>query len=86
VGQEIQQALAEELASQLSSVSPTEAQELGRSLELLERTLATLEQHVPPALEPSEEDADEPAASRKAKRGPGSPHGLTPGPAGRSAP
>lgn len=71
VGQEIQQTLAEELAGQLSGVSPTEARELSRSLELLERTLATLEQHPPPALEPGEEeDADEPAASGKDKGGP----------------
>ena len=87
VGLEIQQALAEELATQLVGASPTEVKELNRSLELMERTLVTLERLTPtapeegPDEEPEEDDSWRASSApplpatkggaAKARRGPG---------------
>src|SRR5829696_6062363 len=50
----VERALTEELAAQLSQASPQELAELGRSLDLLQRTFAALEAHAP---EPGEMSA-----------------------------
>src|SRR5829696_6160108 len=50
----VEGALTEELAAQLSQASPRELAELGRALDLLQRTFAALEAHAP---EPGEMSA-----------------------------
>jgi DNA-binding MarR family transcriptional regulator len=43
----VERALTEELAAQLAQASPRELAELGRALDLLQRTFATLEEQTP---------------------------------------
>src|SRR5215211_5581221 len=47
----VEGALTEELAAQLSQASPRELAELGRALDLLQRTFAALEAHTPESVE-----------------------------------
>ncbi|HEX5748557.1 MAG TPA: MarR family transcriptional regulator [Archangium sp.] len=70
VGQEIRQAMASDLATWFASASPAELEELDRTLNLLERTLAALEARspAPPETAP-DEDAEAPGrAPRRASR------------------
>ena len=53
---DVERALTDDLAAQLTAASPLELDELGRSLELLLRTFAVLEQQTP---RPAEMGADE---------------------------
>ena len=52
----VERALTEELAAQLAKASPRELAELGRSLDLLQRTFAALEEHTPEPVEMSAGD------------------------------
>jgi DNA-binding MarR family transcriptional regulator len=52
----VERALTEELAAQLSQVSPQELAELGRALDLLQRTFAALEAKTPRTVEMSAGD------------------------------
>src|SRR5215211_6272414 len=47
----VERALTEELAAQLSQASPRQLAELGRALDLLQRTFAALEAHTPESVE-----------------------------------
>ncbi|QRK13630.1 MarR family transcriptional regulator [Archangium violaceum] len=58
VGQRVQQALANDLAAQFASASPTELKELGRALDLVERALIALENRTPTSLECDEDEED----------------------------
>jgi DNA-binding MarR family transcriptional regulator len=52
----VERALTEQLAAQLSQATPQELAELGRSLELLQRTFAALEEQTPGPVEMSAAD------------------------------
>ena len=65
VSREVQQALASELAAQFASASPEQLQELGRSMQLVERALLALEERTPPSLLDEEEATKKPKAGRK---------------------
>ena len=52
----VERALTEELAAQLSQATPQELAELGRALELLQRTFAALEEQTPGPVEMSAGD------------------------------
>jgi DNA-binding MarR family transcriptional regulator len=52
----VERALTEELATQLSQASPRELDELGRALDLLQRTFAALEAQTPKPIEMSAGD------------------------------
>ncbi len=52
----VERALTEELAAQLSQATPQELDELGRALELLQRTFAALEEQTPGPVEMSAAD------------------------------
>lgn len=56
MGQQVRQALANDLAAQFTSASPTELEELGRALEFVERALVALENHTPSSFGGSIED------------------------------
>lgn len=72
VSQEVRLALAEEVATQFETASSAELNELGRALDLLQRTLGALEAHTPqpPDTEPDEdtEAADSGPRGRQSKR------------------
>ncbi|WNG24069.1 MarR family transcriptional regulator [Cystobacter fuscus] len=65
VSLEVQQTLAAELTAQFASASPEQLQELGRSMQLVERALLSLEERTPPALLDEEEPAKKSKAGRK---------------------
>jgi DNA-binding MarR family transcriptional regulator len=68
VGQEVRLALAGDLATQFESASPTELNELGRTLELLRRALAALEADTPSLPNEDTEAADRGPRGRQSKR------------------
>ncbi|PTL84882.1 MarR family winged helix-turn-helix transcriptional regulator [Vitiosangium sp. GDMCC 1.1324] len=59
VGQEVRQALAQQMAAQFASASSSELKELGRALDLLERSLGALEKLTPTAPASGPEDEAE---------------------------
>jgi DNA-binding MarR family transcriptional regulator len=65
VSLEVQQALASQLTHQFASASPEQLQELGRSMQLVERALLVLEERTPPSLLDEEEAVEKPKARRK---------------------
>ncbi|WP_395857297.1 MarR family winged helix-turn-helix transcriptional regulator [Cystobacter fuscus] len=72
VSQQVRRALTGDLAAQFASASPAELKELGRALELLERALGALEQHMPSPPEGGLEDDEvaraDPPPERSARR------------------
>lgn len=68
----VERALTEELAAQLAKASPRELAELGRALELLQRTFAALEEQSPGPVEMSAGD-DLPAWDEDCASGAGTP-------------